>query len=106
MEELQDLLNELEQRLHDRLHDTRDGALHDVKNFHSANDFVGLLEVSEDDLNYYIEEMQNIEDYNLGEYKRLAEAAKSKFQTEVINLIDTLDFYYLEEEARLLAIKK
>ncbi|MDA3907641.1 MAG: hypothetical protein PF437_00995 [Sulfurimonas sp.] len=105
MEELQDLLKELEQTLHDRLHSTRSGALHDVKNFHSADDFVLLLEESENDFNYYVEEMKNIEDYNLDEYKGLAEMAKSKFQTEVTNLIDTLDFYDLEEKAKSLAIK-
>ena len=49
--------------------------------------------------------MENIEDYNLDEYQQLAEAAKSKFQTEVINLIDTLDFYDLEEKAKTLAVK-
>lgn len=92
MEELQDLLKELEQTLDARLHDTKSGALHDVKNFHSADDFVNLLEESENDFNNCIEEMENIEDYNTDEYQRLAGAAKSKFQTEVLNLIDTLDF--------------
>ncbi|EDZ62211.1 hypothetical protein SMGD1_0200 [Sulfurimonas gotlandica GD1] len=105
MEELQDLLKELEQTLHDRLHAIRGGALHDVKNFHSANDFVELLEESENDFNYYVEEMENVDDYNMDEYQRLAEAAKNKFQTEVINLIDTLDFYNLEEKAKSLAVK-
>ncbi|NOR57055.1 MAG: hypothetical protein GQ474_00855 [Sulfurimonas sp.] len=105
MEELQDLLKELEQKLHDRLHATGSGALHDVKNFHSLDDFVHLLEESENDYNYCVEEMQNIEDYNLDEYQRLAGAAKSKFQTEVTNLIDTLDFYDLEEKAKSLAVK-
>ncbi len=106
MDELQDLLKELEQTLHDRLHAAKRGALHDVKNFHSENDFIGLLEESENDFNYYAEEMQNIEDYNTEEYQRLAEVAKNKFQTEVMNLIDTLDFYNLEEEAKSLVVKK
>ncbi len=105
MEELQGLLKELEQTLHDRLHATRSGALHDVKNFHSVDDFVHLLDESENDFNYYVEEMENVEDYNIDEYKRLAGAAKSKFQTEVTNLIDTLDFYDLEEKAKSLAVK-
>ncbi len=105
MEELQDLLKELEQTLHDRLHVTKTGALHDVKNFHSSEDFAHLLEDSENDFNYCFEEMENIEDYNTGEYQRLAAEAKSRFQTEVKNLIDTLDFFDLEEKARALAIK-
>lgn len=104
MEELQDLLKELEQTLHDRLHATGRGALNDVKNFHSVNDFIELLEVSENDFNYYVEEMENIEDYNTDEYKSLAEAAKIKFQTEITNLIDTLDFFNLEEEAKSLRV--
>jgi hypothetical protein len=105
LEELQDLLKKLEQTLNDRLHSTSNGALYDVKNFHSSEDFVSLIEESENDFNYCVEEMQNIEDYNIDEYERLAQTAKSKFQTEVINLIDTLDFYDLEEKARSLAIK-
>ena len=106
MEELQDLLKELEQKLDDRLHATGSGALHDVKNFHSSDDFVSLLEESENDFNYCVEEMQNIEDYNTDEYQRLAGMAKSKFQAEVANLIDTLDFYDLEEKAKSLVVKK
>jgi hypothetical protein len=105
LEELQDLLKELEQTLYDRQHATGSGALHDIKNFHSSDDFIHLLEESENDFNYYVEEMQNVEDYNTNEYQRLAQMVKSKFQTEVINLIDTLDFYNLEEKARLLAVK-
>ncbi|WP_373002593.1 hypothetical protein [Sulfurimonas sp.] len=106
MEELQDLLKELEQTLHDRLNATRSGALHDVKNFHSSDDFVSLLEESENDLSSCIEEMENVEDCNIDEYTRLAETAKNKFQTEVTTLIDTLDFYDLEEKAKSLVVKK
>ena len=105
MDELQDLLKELEQTLNDRLHAAGTGALHDVKNFHSVNDFIVLLEESENDFNYCAGEMENIEDYNTDEYQHLAEAAKNRFQREVTNLMDTLDFYNLEEDARLLALK-
>ena len=106
LEELQDLLKKLEQTLHDRLHDTKTGALHDVKNFHSSDDFISLLEDSENDFNYYVEEMEDVEDFNVDEYKCLAQTAKSKFQTEVTNLIDTFDFYDLEEKAKSLVVKK
>jgi hypothetical protein len=105
LEELQEILKEFERTLHDKLHADKSGALNDVKNFHSLDDFVCLLEESENDFNDCIEEMNNIEDYNLDEYQGLAGTAKSKFQTELTNLIDTLDFFDLEEKAKSLAIK-
>jgi len=106
MSELEELFEQLEKTLHGRLHAKNGGALHDIKNFHSYDDFVWLLEESDSDCSWCIQEMDNVEDCDQNDimkYQSKAENLKNKFQAEVRDYLDTLDFNDLE--AQYIALK-
>ena len=102
MNKLKELLTELERELKDRLHSKHGGALHDVKRFNSYDDFYWLIEEAENDYDYCVGEMEEIngvQSDDFEDYSERAHEAKIDFQNEVKELIRTLDFSALKAKA-------